>query len=500
MRLGRHKERMTWDLHVLHDGLARIAAREHKPGIGELLHILGIDLVAVAEALLAKIAPAVDLRNNRARRNIHAAQPKTRRAAKAFLLQLLGHHQHHWIRGCGIDFGRVGAFELEHIARILNHGHLHAVADPEERNAGLAQNADRLDLALGAAGAPALRHNHAVELAQGGLEIRNRPRGGRAGVVAVRGVVVVGSDELDNHARVEMRPGVPQGFFDGLVCVLKPNILAADADAHHMLWVLDLLHEILPLEHAAAAARAVLGCELELLQQIRVEPLVSEIERDLVHCGHIGARGHKVHVAAIADFLLGALRQRLDAAPNDHVGLDARLAQQHCAFLTWHCLLLVHGQNDWHMAQMDEADGMLAALAHHLARSFHERRALKMPHSPANLHHRNVRVFRRAPKMCLDLVGQMRNNLHRRAKILALALLVKHTRIDCSSCEGVCAFEILVEKAFVVTQIKVTFLAVIHNKNLSVLIWIDRSSVDVEIRVDFDHFDNESSALKNSCQ
>jgi hypothetical protein len=50
----------------------------------------------------------------------------------------------------------------------LDHRHLHAEADAEERHVALARELDRVDLALGAALAEAARHQDAVHVARDG--------------------------------------------------------------------------------------------------------------------------------------------------------------------------------------------------------------------------------------------------------------------------------------------------------------------------------------------
>ena len=72
-----------------------------------------------------------------------------------------------WITGCGrflVEFLRVGALELQHLARVFDHHHLQTQADAENRYAILARIADRRDLALDPAIAEAARNDNRVRM------------------------------------------------------------------------------------------------------------------------------------------------------------------------------------------------------------------------------------------------------------------------------------------------------------------------------------------------
>jgi hypothetical protein len=74
----------------------------------------------------------------------------------------LGDQRDDRVRRVGIELGRVRVRERRAVARVLDHGELHAEADAEVRDAVLARVADRLDLAFDAALAEAARHEDRV--------------------------------------------------------------------------------------------------------------------------------------------------------------------------------------------------------------------------------------------------------------------------------------------------------------------------------------------------
>ena len=68
------------------------------------------------------------------------------------------------------ELARRGVLDAEQVARRLDHRHLHAEADAEERHLAFARELDGVDLALGAALAEAARHQdavHVLEMADG---------------------------------------------------------------------------------------------------------------------------------------------------------------------------------------------------------------------------------------------------------------------------------------------------------------------------------------------
>src|SRR5690348_4670768 len=108
-----------------------------------------------------------------------------------------------------VELGRVGAGETGDVAGVLDDGALQAETQPEEGNALLPGDADRLYLALDAADAEATRHADAVEgadkLGAAGGEVAGDDAA--SGPVERRAVaVLVGRDPDDLDLRVG---GVP---------------------------------------------------------------------------------------------------------------------------------------------------------------------------------------------------------------------------------------------------------------------------------------------------
>jgi hypothetical protein len=79
----------------------------------------------------------------------------------------------------------------------------------------------------------------------------------------------------------------------------------------------------------------------------------------------------------------------------------------------------------------------------------------------------------------------VRHHLHGFAKIGAITLLVYNGLVypTGGNVVGLCGEDVQV--SFVVTQVEIGFGTVFSNKTLSVLIWIERTRIDINVRIEF---------------
>src|SRR5207247_3826414 len=117
-------------------------------------------------------------------------------------------------------------------ARVLDHGALHAEADPEVRHAVLPRPPDRADLALHAPIAEAARHQQAVDRAEVGR-----------GAVALH---LLGVDPPKINAGIVGDAAVHKRFGQALVGVLQLDVLPYDGDPGLPPGRRDLPDDILP--------------------------------------------------------------------------------------------------------------------------------------------------------------------------------------------------------------------------------------------------------------
>ena len=101
----------------------------------------------------------------------------------------------------------------------------------------------------------------------------------------------------------------------------------------------------------------------------------------------------------------------------------------------------------------------------------------------------------------LDLVRDVRDHLHGRAEVLALALLAQHA---CPRSRRrvwfAAAREVLVDEALVVADVEVGLGAVLGHEHLAVLERAHRARVDVEVRVELLHLHLQAARLQQPAE
>ena len=87
----------------------------------------------------------------------------------------------------------------------------------------------------------------------------------------------------------------------------------------------------------------------------------------------------------------------------------------------------------------------------------------------------------------LELVGDVRDDLHGVAEVLAAPLAGDHPVVDLAGRDVGAALEVDVEEALVVTDVEVGLGAVVGHEDLAVLEGVHRAGVDVEVGVELLH-------------
>ena len=84
----------------------------------------------------------------------------------------------------------------------------------------------------------------------------------------------------------------------------------------------------------------------------------------------------------------------------------------------------------------------------------------------------------------LDLVGDVRNDLHGPAQVVALAFLLDDRQVDLAGGVVAVAAEGGVGEAFVVAEVEVGFGAVVEDVDFAVLVRAHRAGIDVDVGVE----------------
>ena len=134
---------------------------------------------------------------------------------------------------------------------------------------------------------------------------------------------------------------------------------------------------------------------------------------------------------------------------------------------------------------VDEHHIPLGPLRRHLPDSLQEGLGLNVAHGAADLRDDHVHVlFRHGVDAALDLVGDVGDDLHRGAQVVAPALPVQHGPVDLAGGHGAVAGEVLVHEPLVVAQVQVRLGSVLGDEHLAVLIGTHSPRVHIDIGVE----------------
>src|SRR4051812_20053377 len=482
------EERMARQLHHLGQVLAR-RARRHLVALRlELRQIDVVHLVAVAVALI-DLRP-VDRRGGGARLHRAALRPQAHGAAEVGLVRApldaagavkpFGDERDDRVWRVGIELRAVRTGKPAGIAGKFDGRELHAEADAEVRDAVLARIADRADLAIGAALAEAPGHQDRVHLLQ-----------------AAEALVLfqlLGIEVVDVDAALRVDAGVLQRLVQRFVRVLQVEVFADEGDVDLVLWILLRLDDLAPGRKVGRARQ-----DRKLVADDLVQHLVVQHHRDLVDRVHVPGRDHRLllHVAEKRDLAPFFLGQRLDRAAKERVGLDADLAQLLDRVLRRLGLDLARRRDVRYERQVDVADVVAAELKPHLPDSFQEGQRLDVAHRAAHLDDRHIGFAGAALDEALDLVGDMRDDLHRAAEVVAAALFLDHRLVDLAGGEVVPPTHLRALEALVVPEVEVGLGAVFGHEHLAVLERRHRPGIDVDVRVQLDVGDADVARLED---
>src|SRR5581483_10270736 len=391
----------------------------------------------------------------------------------------LGDQRHHRVRRVRVELGAVRAGEPAGVARELDRGELHAEADAEVGNALLPGVADGGDLALGAALAEAARNEDRIHF----LQRRD------AALLDLLGVEVV-----DVDARAGVDAGVLQRLVQRLVGVLQVDVLADEGDVDFLLRVLERVHQLRPRGEVRGARE-----DGELVADDLVQHLLVQHHRDLVDRVHVPGRDHGLflHVAEERDLAPFVIRQRLDRAAQERVGLNADLAQLLHRVLGGLGLDLPRRRHIGDEREVDVADVVPAELEAHLPDRLEEGQRLDVAHRAAHLDDRDVGIPGAALDEGLDLVGDVRDDLHRAAEIIAAPLLLDDRLVDLAGGEVVVPAHLRALEALVVPQVQVGLGPVLRDEHLAVLKRAHGARIDVDVRVQLDVGDADGARFED---
>lgn len=113
---------------------------------------------------------------------------------------------------------------------------------------------------------------------------------------------------------------------------------------------------------------------------------------------------------------------------------------------------------------------------------------------------RLVTAFRDGHDPRLDLVGDVRDHLHRVAEVLTTAFFRDHLGVDLTGGHVGRSGEVAVEEPFVVADVQIGLGAVVGDEHLAVLERVHRAWIDIEVGIQLLHRDPESTSGEKLAQ
>ena len=435
---------------------------------------------------LGDVLRAVAFFQKRSWHDVARIRAETERAALGNLVALAGHEVDDAIGGALVKLAGVRAFQMRGVARVFDDGDLHAETQSQIRDVLFAGVLRREDHALDAAVAEAARHENAAHAAELFFQILF---GERFGVYPA-----------DGNVRPHSVARVAQRLDHGEIGVMQLRIFADERDGHALRAAVDAADHFLPLGKIRLRL-----AETELAADGVAHVRLFKHERRFIQHRdrHVLDDAVALHIAEVCDLAEDVLvLDRLVAAQHDDVRGNAHALQLLDGVLRRLGLVLARGLEIRHERHVDIERILTPDLKPDLPDGLEKRLALDIADRAADLGDDDIRagLFADLIDELLDLVGDVRDDLHGAAEILAAALLFEHTGIHLARGEIRELVEVLVNEAFVVAEIEIGLRAVLGDVDLAVLVRAHRAGIDVDVGVELLRRDLEPARLQKTSE
>ena len=259
----------------------------------------------------------------------------------------------------------------------------------------------------------------------------------------------------------------------------------------------------LALDHVAPLGEIGLRhLQAQLVDDDVIQRLLVQQHRNLVDVVGVDRRDHRalLDVGEQRDLAALLLRQRMLAAAQQHVRLDADAAQLLDRVLGRLGLDLAGAAHDGHQREVHVDAVAAAELDAELADRLEEGQRLDVADRAADLDHAHIRALGAELDAALDLIGDVRDHLHGGAQIVAAALLGDDPLVDAPGGEVAVAPGGGAHEALVVTEVEVRLGAVLGDEHLAMLERAHGARVHVDVRIELDHRDLEAAGLEDRAE
>ena len=294
----------------------------------------------------------------------------------------------------------------------------------------------------------------------------------------------LGIHPVDVHLGAVLKAAVAQSFRNGKIGVVQADIFAHQSDAHRAAAVLDARQHLVPFGHVRRGQVV----EVQFTAHDIGEVMLFQHHRRLIEDGHGQVLNDAVglDIAEQRDLILDFLVDRLVRTGGNDIREDTHRAQFFDGMLRGLGFVLAGGLDVGHQRNMDEQAVAAAQFQRNLADRLEEGLAFDVARGAADLGQHDIRAALLAHGVdeVLDLVGDVGDDLHGGAEIVAVAFLGQHVPVDLASGQIGELVEIFVDEALIVPQVQVGLRAVVGDEHLAVLIGAHGAGIDVDIRIE----------------
>src|SRR5699024_5282163 len=299
---------------------------------------------------------------------------------------------------------------------------------------------------------------------------------------------VVGGHPAQLHPGVDVESAGADGLGDRQVGVRQVDVLAHQCDLHLVGRVVHALQYGVPGVPGDVAERDGQAPDHIGIQAFTVQHLGDVVDARGVHAGDDGVA---LHIAHRGDLVLDGFGDVPVGAAHDGIGLDTDAAQGGHRVLGGFGLQLPAGPQVGDQGDVHEEDVVAAHVLAHLPGGLEEGLGLDVTDGAADLGDDHVRPWPFAAGLgahpALDLVGDVRDHLHRVAQVLPATFLGDHLGVHLAGGHVRPGVEVDVQEAFVMADVQVGLGTVLGDEDLTVLERVHRSRVHVEVRVELLH-------------
>jgi hypothetical protein len=212
--------------------------------------------------------------------------------------------------------------------------------------------------------------------------------------------------------------------------------------------------------------------------------------------------GAAIDVGEERDLLADVVGELLRRAAHDDIRVDTDAAELVDRVLGGLRLQLTRRVDEGHEGHVQIDHVLVPDLAAELADRLEERQRLDVADRPADLGDDDVGRSDLLGSLDarLDLVRDVRDDLHGRAEELALPLATQDRVPDRARGVARVPREVLVDEALVVADVEIRLGPVLGDEHLAVLERAHRARVDVQVRVELLSRDGEATSLQESSE